>query len=98
MIEYHEIDLVKSTLIAAPALALAVAQMDFFEKGAKDFQVLKSPISKPLLRLLRLVSAARLQRTLLRRAIFITELLYPCTTAPMRDVFAAAHCSTRSRC
>jgi hypothetical protein len=49
MIEYHEIDLMKSTLIAAPALALAVAQMDFFEKGAKDFQVLKNPIFEPLL-------------------------------------------------
>jgi hypothetical protein len=47
MIEYHEIDLMKSTLIAAPALALAVAQMDFFEQGAKDFQVLKNPNLKP---------------------------------------------------
>jgi hypothetical protein len=39
MIEYHEIDVMKSTLIAAPALALATAQMEFFEESAKDFQV-----------------------------------------------------------
>jgi hypothetical protein len=61
MIEYHEIDLMKSTLIAAPALALAVAQMDFFEKGAKDFQVLKNPNFKSFASL-QLISVACLQR------------------------------------
>jgi hypothetical protein len=35
----------KSTLIAAPALALATAQMEFFEKGARDFQVFQAVFS-----------------------------------------------------
>jgi hypothetical protein len=46
MIEYHEIDSMKSTLIAAPALALATAQMDFFEDSAKDFQSHKNKLGR----------------------------------------------------
>jgi len=38
MVEYQEIETMKSTLVAAPALALAKAQLEFFEKGVKDFQ------------------------------------------------------------
>jgi len=36
---YLEIDGMKPAIIAAPALALASAQMSFFESGAKDFAV-----------------------------------------------------------
>ncbi len=46
LVEFLEIDHMKSTLIAAPALALATAQMEFFEKGARDFQVIQTVFSE----------------------------------------------------
>jgi hypothetical protein len=42
----------KQTLIAAPALALACAQKEFYENGAKDF-IVTPQATKPNLRILK---------------------------------------------